>query len=232
VFHPLFSGYGRESTTSSSKIKEDLHALRHDWSKTSVSPKGKINTLLKVTGLEWAFAPVVVLETLVEDDPRGPRVLYSDRKGRILADCKASNKVLGKGLKQRFNYPWIAGKVIPAKERCNKLSNVLDVISKHGILENAIRPLSRFFTQLLKLSNRDFKGLLHSIMGCYSSKFKLGRNLERSPALYGKPTLSRGGGKSWHNGQVRMPQWHWTDQVRSASSCCKTWKTSLKPGPL
>jgi hypothetical protein len=188
-----------------------------------VSPKKRLNAVLTASGLEWAFAPNVVLERLVETE-KGTRVQYSDRKGRILADCKASKRAIESGCKMRFTSPWLAGRIMPHKRRTGKLSFILDLISRHGLLVQAIRPLTRFFSQFLKLRNKDFKGLYNSICAVYSSKIKLGRNLRRSFALHGKPTIISGG-KSSPLGKAGAPQWCWTERG-SANSCLKTWRAN------
>jgi len=217
-------GYGQDSVLTPLLIKEELYGLCRKWENSHISQKGKLNALLRASGLEWAFAPNMVLETVVHDGDRGPRVLMSDRKGRILADCKASKKTIENGLKRKFSSPWLVAQLLPLKRRTGKLSYILDLISRHGLLEKAIRPLTRFFFQFLKLKNKDFKGLYRSVLAVYSSKFKLGRNLRHSFASYGKPTLL-GGDKSVPIGTARMPQWHWVERS-STGSCCKTWKAT------
>lgn len=216
-------GYGQDSLLTPLLIKEELFGLSRKWAKTHISPKGKINALLKASGLEWTFAPNVVLETVVETE-KGPMVHMSDRKGRILASCKASKRTIENGTKQRFSSPWLVAHLMPLKKRTGKLSYILDLISREGLYEKAIRPLTRFFFQFLKLKNKDFKGLFRSIVAVYSSNIKLGRNLRHLLVSYGKPTLL-GGDKSSSDDGVRMPQWHWTGR-RSAISCCKTWRAT------
>jgi len=215
-------GFGRDNISTSLSIKERLSGLCQIWRKRQVSPKKRLNAVLSVSGLEWAFAPNVVLESLVETE-KGPKVLMSDRKGRILAECKPSRKALESGQKMRFTSPWMVAHKMPLKPRAGKLSYILDLISRFGLLEEAIKPLSRFFSQFLKLRNKDFKGLSRSVCAVYSSKFKLGRNLRHSFVSYGKPTLC--GGQSSPLGEARAPQWCWTDR-RSANSRYKTWKAT------
>lgn len=165
----------------------------------------------------------MVLESLVETK-EGKKVLISDRKGRVLAECKPSKRALKSGLERRFTSPWLVANLLPLKRRTGKLSYILDFVSRFGLLKEAIRPLTRLFVQFLKLNNKDFKGLVSSVCAVYSSKFKLGRNLRHSFASYGKPTIMSGD-KSFPLGKARVPQWYWSERG-SANSCCKTWKAT------
>jgi hypothetical protein len=208
---------------SSFSIKEKLFGLHQSWQKSQISQKGKRNALLKAFGLEWTFAPNVVLERIIDTND-GPKVQYSDRKGRILAECKPSRKALESGHKMRFTSPWLAGRILPLKRRTGKLSYILDFVSRFGLLREAIRPLTRLAAQFLKLSNKDFKGLVSSVCAVYSSKYKLGRNQRHSFASFGKPTLLSGE-KSLSLDRARAPKWCWTEKY-SAGSCCKTWRAN------
>lgn len=188
-------------------MREDLYRVASikpvTWQKRTV--KSRRNLLLKILGLEAAFSPKLVLETLVEG-----------KDGKLISACSGRDgRILWSGVTKLVRYPdekrkfsQIREQVPGLRGRARLLSHLLNVLSEVGLREKAIKPLIRLAFQFYKLDHRFLKRICRKVIASLETNI-IGRRQPSGNPLTVKPRLTGVEIKSKNQLLATVPLWDW-----------------------
>jgi len=163
---------------------------------------------LNALGLEKAFAPALVCETVTKDRNGDFEITATASDGRVLGVFKPKSR---KGLilhSTKFSSPWSS--CLDMKRRADKLCYLSEVVSEHGLPKEAIKPLVRLSSQYNRLGWINFKKLIRCVISKVAQKSNTKvRQLDvRRSRKHRKPSITRGV-EVLPTGRLVFPRYGW-----------------------